>query len=84
MAEFTNEKSYSTLNLSIVTLGMYKKEGSDVGFEILIQTTENNDHSPNDGSWQDWHSTSRKHEILIRLCTLHYTLVNMSGNLSQV
>ena len=45
MAEFTNEKSYSTLNLSIVTLGMYKKEGSDVGFEILIQTTENNDHS---------------------------------------
>ena len=45
MAEFTNEKSYSTLNLSIVTLGMYKKEGSEAGFEILIQTTENNDHS---------------------------------------
>ena len=45
MAEFTNDKSYSTLSLSIVTLGMYKKEGSEVGFEILIQTIENNDHS---------------------------------------
>ena len=45
MAEFTNEKSYSTLNLSIVTLGMYKKEGSGAGFEILIQMTESNDHS---------------------------------------
>ena len=45
MAEFTNEKSYSTLNLSIVTLGVYKKEGSEVCFEILKQMTENNDHS---------------------------------------